>query len=96
LAYVAKDTKHFPVYLAQWKDAAQLTGGFPKQSGWHRLAIHLTNDKVEVYWNDHKLPGGPFRTDRSERGFIGVYANVTGGLGIAETKVDGLRVWRAD
>jgi hypothetical protein len=35
-----------------------------------------------------------FPLDRIRSGFVGVYATYTGGRGIAETKIDGLRVER--
>jgi hypothetical protein len=91
LAYVGKDTKHFPVTLVEWK-VATLPGGAPKQSGWHRVVIEIKNDAAEIFWNSIRLPGGPFRLDRIRSGSIGVYATYTGGRGLAETKIDGLRV----
>jgi hypothetical protein len=91
LAYVGKDTKHFPVYLAEWKGAT-LPGGAPKQSGWHRLAIEVEKSEAEIFWEGAKLPGGSFCLDRSVSGYVGVYATFTGGLGIAETKIAGLEV----
>jgi hypothetical protein len=92
LAYVGKETNHFPNYLARWK-GADIPGGPPQRSGWQKIAIAVQDSKAEVYWNDAKLPGGPFPIDRVQSGFIGVYANFVGGLGHAETKIDGLRVW---
>ena len=91
LAYVGKDSRHFPVILAEWKLAA-LPGGAPKRSGWHRVVIEVKNDAAEILWNATRLPGGPFRLDRIASGYIGVYATYTGGRGFAETKIDGLRV----
>ncbi|MGH7929896.1 MAG: hypothetical protein ACREQV_19105 [Candidatus Binatia bacterium] len=91
LAYVGKDTRHFPVVVAEWK-AAALPGGAPKRSGWHRVMIDVENDAAEIFWDSMRLPGGPFRLDRIGSGYIGVYATYTGGRGIAETKIDGLRV----
>lgn len=91
LAYVGKDTRHFPVVLAEWNTAA-VPGGLPKRSGWHRVIIKVENDAAEIFWNFIRLPGGPFRLDRIGSGHIGVYATYTGGRGIAETKIDGLRV----
>ncbi|MGH7930579.1 MAG: hypothetical protein ACREQV_22645 [Candidatus Binatia bacterium] len=93
LAFVGKATNNFPDYLGVWK-AAAIPGGAPQTSGWHKLAIAVQDDKAEVYWNGVKLPGGPFLVDRVRSGFIGVYANFVGGLGLAETKIDALRVWR--
>lgn len=91
LAYVGKDTRHFPVIVAEWK-AAALLGGAPTQSGWHRVMIEVKNDAAEIFWDSIRLPGGPFQLDRIGSGHIGVYATYTGGRGIAETKIDGLRV----
>jgi hypothetical protein len=93
LAYVGKDTKHFPVEVAQWKGAA-LPGGAPKRSGWHRVTIEVKNDAAEIFWDSTRLSGGPFRLDRVGSGYIGVYATYTGGRGVAETKIDALRVRR--
>ena len=91
LAYVGRDTRHFPVTLAEWKGTS-LPGGEPKQSDWHHLIIEIRNDAAEIFWDSVRLPGGPFRLDRIDSGYVGVYATFTGGLGIAETKVDGLRI----
>ncbi|MGH7765891.1 MAG: hypothetical protein ACREQP_00425 [Candidatus Binatia bacterium] len=91
LAYVGKDTNHYPVVVAEWKGAA-LPGGAPKRSGWHRVAIEVKNGAAEIYWNSIRLSGGPLRLDRIGSGYVGVYATYTGGRGIAETRIDGLRI----
>ena len=91
LAYVGKETNHFPEYLARWK-GEEIPGGAPQRSGWQKIAIAVQDSKAEVYWNETKLAGGPFPIDRVQSGVIGVYANFVGGLGHAETKIDGLRV----
>lgn len=91
LAYVGKDSRHFPIMLAEWNGAA-LPGGAPKQSGWHHVVIEVKNNAAEISWNSISLPGGPFRLDRIVSGYIGAYATYTGGRGFAETKIDGLRV----
>lgn len=91
LAYVGKETNHFPEYLARWK-GEEIPGGAPQRSGWQKIAIAVRDSKAEVYWNETKLAGGPFPIDRVPSGVIGVYANFVGGLGHAETKIDGLRV----
>jgi hypothetical protein len=92
LAYVGKETNHFPEYLARWK-GDEIPGGAPQGSGWQKIALAVQDSKAEVYWNETRLPGGPYPIDRVQSGFIGVYANFVGGLGHAETKIDGLRVW---
>ena len=93
LAYVGKDTNHFPVIVGEWKGAS-LPGGTPLRSGWHRVAIEVRNNAAEIIWDSVRLTGGPFRLDRVGSGYIGVYATYTGGRGFAETKIDGLRVGR--
>jgi hypothetical protein len=93
LAYVGKDTNNFPVYLVRWR-AEDLPGGAPRETGWHRLAIEVVDGRGEVYWEGEKLPGGPFEVDRVREGQVGVYATTTGGLGQAETAVDGFVVRR--
>lgn len=92
LAYVGKDTNHFPDYLIVWTQE-KIPGGAPREGKWHKVAIQVYAHKAEVYWNDVKLPGGPFTVDRVHNGYVGVYANVVGGFGIAETKIDSFRVW---
>ena len=94
LAYVGKETNHFPQYLARWK-GDEIPGGAPQSSGWQKIAIAIQGGKAEVSWNDTRLPDGPFPVDRVRSGVIGVYANFVGGLGHAETKIDALRVWGA-
>jgi hypothetical protein len=91
LAYVGKDTKHFPITLAEW-NAAAIPRGAPKRSGWYRVMIEVKNGAAEIFWDSTRLPGGPFRLDRIPSGYIGVYATYTGGRGLAETKIDGLRI----
>jgi hypothetical protein len=91
LAYVGRDSNRFPVMVAEWK-AAALSGGAPETSGWHRVVIEVKNHTAEIFWDSMRLPGGPFRLDRIGSGLVGVYATFTGGRGIAETKIDGLRI----
>jgi hypothetical protein len=88
LAYVGQDTNNFPVYLMRWR-ADDLPGGLPRETAWHRLAIEVVDGQAEVYWDGEKLAGGPFAVDRVREGQVGVYATTTGGLGRAETAVDG-------
>jgi hypothetical protein len=91
LAYVGKDSRHFPVMVAEW-NAATLPGGAPTRSGWHRVVIEVKNHEAEIFWDSMRFPGGPFQLDRIRSGFVGIYATYTGGRGIAETKIDGLRI----
>jgi hypothetical protein len=92
LAYVGKETNHYPEYLKRWK-TDEIPGGAPQSTGWQKIAIAVQDSKAEIYWNGTKLPGGAFPVDRVHSGYIGVYANFVGGLGHAETRIDDLRVW---
>ncbi len=93
LAYVGKDTKHFPVIVGEWKGAS-LPRAAPPRAGWHRIVIEVRKNAAEITWDSVRLAGGPFFLDRVDSGYIGVYATYTGGRGLAETKIDGLRVGR--
>ena len=63
LAYVGKETNHFPEYLGRWS-REEIPGGTPQSSGWQKIAIAVQNNKAQAYWNGTKLPGGPFPLDR--------------------------------
>jgi len=88
IAYVGQDTRNFPVYLKFW-NATEIPGGVPGESGWHKMAVSVTDGMLTAYWNGKELNGGPFLVDRISRGFVGVYTNYVGGFGEAATKVDG-------
>src|SRR3972149_6378367 len=89
LAYVGKDVNHFPVYLREWS-AADIPGGTPKASGWHRMKLRAAGNKLWASWNDHELPGSPISDSRIRGGYFGVYANFVGGRQLAQTLVDGI------
>ncbi len=86
VAYVGRDTRHFPVFLKIWNEK-EIPGGVPKKAGWHKMALRVKNGKAKFFWNDKEL-SGVFDTTRVNKGFVGVYTNFVGGLGAAETKVD--------
>lgn len=86
VAYIGKDTRHFPVYLRFWKDK-EIPGGVPKKAGWHKMTVRVRDGKAKFYFNEKEL-SGTVDVSRINRGFVGVYANFVGGLGAAETKVD--------
>lgn len=86
VAYVGKDTSHFPVYLKFWNDK-EVPGGIPKKPSWNKMAVKVKNGKATFYWNEKAL-SGVVDVSRVGKGFVGVYANYVGGLGTAETKVD--------
>lgn len=86
LAYVGKDTRHFPVYLKFWKET-DISNQFPKESGWQKMGLRVKKGKAIFYWNDRKLEG-VLDVSRIKKGLVGIYTNFVGGLGKAEAKVD--------
>lgn len=90
IAYVGKDTNHYPVYLRFW-ELNEISRKLFDKSDWHKVGIMVKNGKAKVYWNDKELKG-EIDVSKIKRGFVGVYANFVGGLGLAETKIDYLRL----
>lgn len=88
LGYVGRDSANFPVYLRTWT-GAEIPGGSPRESGWHRLAP-MVGDALWAFWDGQALLGSPIFDARIPRGSVGAYANLVGGQQIAETRVDGL------
>lgn len=86
IAYVGKDTNHFPVYLKFWNEK-EIPGSIPKKSEWNKMSIKVKDGKARFFWNDREL-NGVFDVSKVNKGFVGVYANFVGGLGNAETKID--------
>lgn len=86
VAYVGRDTNHYPVYLRFWR-GKEIPGGIPKSSGWHRVKIVVREGSAQFFWNGMQLKG-EVDVSRITKGFVGVYSNFVGGLGRAETKVD--------
>lgn len=86
VAYVGKDTRHFPVYLRFWYEG-EIPGGLVKKSTWNKMAIRVKDGRAKFFWNNKEL-SGVIDVSRINKGFVGVYANFVGGLGSAETKID--------
>jgi hypothetical protein len=94
VAYVGRDVGNFPVSIAAWTPD-DLPGGPVPGDGWHRLGVEVVGGSAQFYWDGHQLPGGPFPIDRVPGGFVGAYATFVGGLGRAETRIDGFQLWEA-
>lgn len=86
VAYVGRDTNHFPVYLRFWM-GKKITEGIPKTSSWHSIKIVMREVSAQFFWNGMQLKD-KVDISRISKGFVGVYANFVGGLGREETKVD--------
>lgn len=91
LAYVGADLSLFPDYIHEWR-GDWIPGGPPTKSGWHRMRLKISGDKLTAYWDGYELPDGPFTDDRIASGFFGVYTNFTGGEEVVNTYFDGLVV----
>lgn len=91
LAYVALETRNYPVFLRFW-NLNEIPGGIPEKSSWNKVGVRVKDGKATIFWNNKKLPGNPIHVDRIKKGFIGVYTNFVGGFGYAETRVDQITV----
>ncbi|MBI2954335.1 MAG: hypothetical protein HYY30_08480 [Chloroflexi bacterium] len=91
LAYVGRDINNFPDYLRTWS-AAEIPGGAPSSSGWHRMGLRVEGDSFWAFWDDQELPGGAITDGRIENGYFGVYDNFVGGQQVAQTLVDAITV----
>lgn len=92
LAFVGERTRHFPAYLKFWRPNS-IPGGIPKNSSWNKIAIQVKNGRAKFFWNGLELEG-EVDLKVKEGGYIGVYANYTGGLGSAQTKIDSFIIKR--
>lgn len=86
VAFVGERTKHFPAYLRFWRSNS-IPKGIPRSSSWNKLAIRVKNGIARFYWNGVELDG-ELDLQVKKKGYVGVYANFTGGLGSAETRID--------
>lgn len=67
-----------PVVLHDWL-TADIPGGIPADSGWHKLAVNAVGNNFWLYYDDQELPGSPYQdttttTPHYTEGFVGVYA----------------------
>lgn len=76
-----------PVVLNDWL-SADIPGGIPADSGWHKLAVRAVGNDFWLYYDDQELPGSPYQDTTSTplftEGFIGVYAFMLS-FGVYET-----------
>ncbi|MBN2366035.1 MAG: T9SS type A sorting domain-containing protein [Calditrichaeota bacterium] len=66
-----------PVVFKDWL-AAEIPGGIPADSGWHKLGVRAVGNDFWLYYDEQELPGCPYQDTTSTglltEGFIGVYA----------------------
>ncbi|MFZ0391194.1 MAG: FlgD immunoglobulin-like domain containing protein [Calditrichia bacterium] len=62
----------FPVVIRDW-ESAEIPGGVPSTSGWHKLAVRAVGNQFWLYYDDQELPGCPYTDATAASGFIGAY-----------------------
>ncbi|MCB2211710.1 T9SS type A sorting domain-containing protein [bacterium] len=55
---------------------ADIPGGEPTESGWHKMTLRVSGDEIWCYWDDQLLSGCPYLPNEEFRqyaGFFGIY-----------------------
>jgi hypothetical protein len=66
------DNPGMPAALRDW-EAAEIPGGIPTESGWHKMAVYVKAHSFTFYWDGQELPGGPIMDFTFLSGTIGAY-----------------------
>ena len=53
---------------------AEIPGGEPTESGWHKMGLKVVGDQFWAYWDDVEMPDCPITHDALADGFFGLYA----------------------
>jgi hypothetical protein len=61
-----------PLVIRDWT-AAEIPGGIPTTSSWHKMTIRMVGNQFWLYWDDVILPGCPYTDDTHTRGYFGAY-----------------------
>ncbi len=61
-----------PVVIRDWS-GAEIPGGLPATSSWHKLALEFQGSQINAYYDDQLLPGSPFTDTQSDSGYFGIY-----------------------
>jgi len=56
--------------------AAEIPGGIPSASGWHKMALEFQGSQINVYFDDQLLPGSPITDTEASGGTFGIYCFV--------------------
>lgn len=66
-----------PTVFRDWS-AAEIPGGVPADSGWHKLAVRAVGNQFWLYYDDQELAGCPYSDTTSTtlftQGYVGAYA----------------------
>ncbi len=61
--------------IRNWTEA-EIPGGIPGVSGWHKLTLEFSGSQINAYFDDQLLPGSPLTDTESGSGTIGSYCFV--------------------
>ena len=68
-----------PTVIREWT-SAEIPGGVPSASSWHKLKVKVIADSLWAYYDDTELPGCPFIDTQIDKGYFGIYFfNMLGG-----------------
>ena len=68
-----------PTTIREWT-SAEIPGGVPSTSSWHKLKVKVIADSLWAYYDDTELPGCPFIDTQIDKGYFGIYFfNMLGG-----------------
>jgi hypothetical protein len=70
--------------------AAEIPGGVPADSGWHKLAVRAVGNQFWLYYDNQELAGCPYSDTTSTlftQGFVGVYAFHMNMMGYSTTEL---------
>ncbi|UCF70066.1 MAG: T9SS type A sorting domain-containing protein [candidate division WOR-3 bacterium] len=59
--------------IREWTDA-EIPGGVPSTSSWHKFKVEMVADSIWAYYDDSLLADCPFVDDRIAQGFFGIYS----------------------
>jgi hypothetical protein len=77
------------ITIATWT-GAQIPGGVPTTSSWHRMALKCQGNQLWAWWDNVLLSGSPFTNNLLSHGFFGVYVFKLAGT--AQTLCDDILV----
>jgi hypothetical protein len=78
-----------PTVFRDWS-AAEIPGGVPADSGWHKLAVRAVGNQFWLYYDDQELAGCPYSDTTSTlftQGFVGIYAFHLNMIGYSTTEL---------
>jgi hypothetical protein len=62
-----------PVPVIREWTGAEIPGGYPTTSSWHKMAVRMVGNQFWFYFDDQELPGNPYTDNTFTQGPIGAY-----------------------